>query len=87
MRIGARRPPPRSSPHSRLRQHQSAWPISVTGSWAAVMFGQGTVPECYHPFVDTLGDTELKPFLKNVKVDMAQPVSQQALYHEFIKFY
>lgn len=51
------------------------------------MFGQGTVPECYHPFVDTLGDTELKPFLKNVKVDMAQPVSQQALYHEFIKFY
>ena len=51
------------------------------------MFGQGTVPDGYHPFVDTMDDTELMRFPKNVKADMAQLVRQQPLHHEFINLY
>ena len=51
------------------------------------MFGQGIVPDGYHPFVDTMDDTELKQFPKNVKADIAQLVSQQHLHHAFINLY
>ena len=56
-------------------------------SWAAVMFGQGIVPDGYHPFVDTMGDIELKEFLLKVKATMGQLAGQQPLHHEFLTQY
>jgi len=51
------------------------------------MFGQGSVPDGYHPFVAILDDTELMQFPRKMKADMAQLVSQQPLHHESINLY
>lgn len=36
-------------------------------SWAAVMIGQGLIPESYHPFVDNISDQEIKNFMLQIK--------------------
>lgn len=54
-------------------------------SWVAVLVGQGLVPEGYHPFVDTMGEKELRDLMTGVKASISQLVRQQPSHTDFIE--
>lgn len=53
-------------------------------SWIAVMIGQGILPAGYHPFVDNMGDAELKALMAKVKAGIAGLVERQPRHDEYI---
>jgi tryptophan halogenase len=53
-------------------------------SWTAVMVGQGIVPATYHPFVDNLGDDELRNLMARVRAGIAQLVARQPLHGDYL---
>jgi tryptophan 7-halogenase len=53
-------------------------------SWTAVMVGQGIQPAEYHPYVNTMADSDLKDLMVRVRSAIAQLVLQQPSHAEFI---
>jgi len=53
-------------------------------SWVAVLIGQGLLPKAYHPFVNSMSDTELKNLMSRVKSAIAQLVKQQPTHSDYI---
>ncbi|MFT5140229.1 MAG: tryptophan halogenase [Lysobacterales bacterium] len=56
-------------------------------SWAAVMLGQGLIPDGYHPFVDNLSDQELNDFMAQIRASVMKIVGQLPTHHEFVDQY
>jgi tryptophan halogenase len=54
-------------------------------SWAAVMLGQGFIPDSYHPFVDNLSDKELKAFMNQIRASIKRIVGQAPSHRDFIQ--
>jgi len=56
-------------------------------SWMQVMIGQGLTPKSYHPIVDNMSEEELIKFLKHIKSNIANVVTQLPAHGDFIKQY
>lgn len=56
-------------------------------SWMQVMIGQGLTPKSYHPIVDNMSEDELIKFLKHIKSNIANVVTQLPAHDDFIKQY
>ncbi|AOS97148.1 Flavin-dependent tryptophan halogenase RebH [Microbulbifer aggregans] len=56
-------------------------------SWMQVMFGQGLMPQRYHPIVDLMGDEELATFLGNIRRNVRHQVENMPDHRQFIDHY
>lgn len=56
-------------------------------SWTAVMFGQGLVPEQFHPIVNMLQDEELREFLDGIHKSVLNTVKSLPEHQRFIDSY
>jgi tryptophan halogenase len=54
-------------------------------SWFAVLYGQGLIPESYHPIADSLPDDELQLALARVRTAIKQRVESLPSHAEFIE--
>ena len=54
-------------------------------SWIAVLVGQGIVPASYHPFVDNVGDEDLKKLTAGVRAAIAGLVERQPRHMDHIR--
>jgi tryptophan halogenase len=54
-------------------------------SWFAVLYGQGLIPELYHPIADTLPEDELHLALTRVRAAIAQRVDSLPSHAAFIE--
>lgn len=73
----------------RLFQQTGAIPLQEkelfqVDSWTQVLIGQRIVPQSYHPIVDQMSPEELTQFLKGLKTQVDQKVSQMPSHQEFI---
>ncbi|MCF2946739.1 tryptophan 7-halogenase [Paraglaciecola aquimarina] len=56
-------------------------------SWTQVMFGQGVIPESYHPIVHAMSAKELSAFLTNYRKQIQQVVEKLPTHQAFIDQY
>lgn len=56
-------------------------------SWSQVLFGQGFIPEQYHPIVDLMSEQELAAFLASIQNNVAQRVEKLPSHQSFIDRY
>lgn len=61
--------------------------LFLTDSWSQVMFGQGIMPQKYHPIVDQMSDRELERFLQGLKINVDKKLAQMPMHQEFIDSY
>ena len=54
-------------------------------SWFAVLYGQGLVPEGYHPLADTMSDDDLKLTLAKIRAAINARVDALPPHQEFIE--
>lgn len=53
-------------------------------SWFAVLYGQGLIPESYHPVADSLTEDELRLRLTKIRSGVEKRVEMMPLHSEFI---
>jgi tryptophan halogenase len=53
-------------------------------NWFAILYGQGIVPEDYHPIADAMSEDELKLLLANVRNGIQQRLSAMPTHQAFI---
>jgi tryptophan halogenase len=53
-------------------------------SWLAMLYGQGIVPESYHPVADTMSQDDLELTLARIRGAIKQRVAQLPLHKDFI---
>lgn len=56
-------------------------------SWQQVMIGQGLIPQCYHPMVDTMSKEELRAFLGQIQENIARTVQSLPEHSDYLKHY
>ncbi len=61
--------------------------LFAENSWTQVMFGQGLMPEQYHPIVNMMSDEELKGFLSGIDQTVTNLVGQLPSHRDFINHY
>ena len=54
------------------------------GSWFAVLYGQGIVPEGYHPLADTMSEDELRVTMSKIRSAIQKRVSGLPTHQQFI---
>ncbi|SEA09073.1 tryptophan halogenase family protein [Microbulbifer marinus] len=53
-------------------------------SWQQVMFGQGLMPERYHPLVDTMPEQELADFIRQVKAGVDDALARLKDHNDYL---
>ncbi len=56
-------------------------------SWTQVLFGQGVIPEHYHPIVHAMSDAELSSFLDKFRHNIKQTIDKLPTHNSFIQRY
>jgi tryptophan 7-halogenase len=54
-------------------------------SWAQVMIGQNIIPKSYHPFVDMVGEDDIRDYLKNIRFIVEDTVRQMPPYSQYLR--
>ncbi len=67
--------------------YQSEGELFRLDSWIQVMLGQGLLPECYHPIVDTMSEHELKRFLTELSTNISRTVERMPVHEDFVRSY